>query len=150
MCHKWPRIRSTCRNTSLSFPHLWLITGCVTRLTRRVQLVQQELTTLPEHLLSLPGFSGVRISRWSLVLYVMYCSSLFVPFRLAIVLSVLHRLTDSGTPLVSSNFCLCYPRFDLSTPIGVQRWCNIFGTFASSVVDSFNKKKEQILVYWES
>ena len=28
----------------------------------------------------------------------MYCSSLFVPFRLAIVLSVLHRFTDSGCP----------------------------------------------------
>jgi hypothetical protein len=35
-------------NTSQFFPHLWLITGFVTRLTRRVPLVWQELPTLPE------------------------------------------------------------------------------------------------------
>ena len=36
--------------TSQSFPHSWLITGFVTRLTRRVPLVDQELITLPVHL----------------------------------------------------------------------------------------------------
>jgi hypothetical protein len=40
-------------NTSLSFPHSRLITWFVTRWTRRVPLVEQELPTLPEHL-SLP------------------------------------------------------------------------------------------------
>ena len=54
---------------SRSFPHSWLITGFVTRLTRRVLLVEQELPTLPEHLSSPPIFSGVRITR-SLVQYV--------------------------------------------------------------------------------
>ena len=39
-------------NTSRSFPHLWFITGFITRLTRRVPLVEQELLTLPEHLRS--------------------------------------------------------------------------------------------------
>ena len=39
-------------STSQSFPHSRLITGLVTRLTRRVQLVEQELLTLPEHLRS--------------------------------------------------------------------------------------------------
>jgi hypothetical protein len=39
-------------NTSRSFPHSWLITGVITRLTRRVSLVEQELLTLPEHLSS--------------------------------------------------------------------------------------------------
>ena len=39
-------------STSRSFPHLWLITGFVTRLTWRVPLVEQELSTLPEHLSS--------------------------------------------------------------------------------------------------
>jgi hypothetical protein len=58
-------------NTSRSFPHSWLITGCVTRLTRRVSLVEQELPTLPEHLSSPPVFSGVRVTR-SLVLYVCF------------------------------------------------------------------------------
>jgi hypothetical protein len=41
-------------NTSRSFPHSRLITGFVTRLTRRVPLVEQELLTLPEHLSSPP------------------------------------------------------------------------------------------------
>ena len=35
-------------NTSRSFPHSWLITGFVTRLTRRVPVVEQELPTLPD------------------------------------------------------------------------------------------------------
>ena len=40
-----------------------LIIGFVTRLPRRVQLVEQELLTLPEHLSSPPVFSGVRFTR---------------------------------------------------------------------------------------
>ena len=36
-------------NTSRSFPHSRLITGFVTRITRRMPLVEQELPTLPEH-----------------------------------------------------------------------------------------------------
>jgi hypothetical protein len=58
-------------NTSRSFPHLWLITGFVTRLTRRLSLVEQELLTIPEHLSSPPVLSGVRVTR-SLVLYVCF------------------------------------------------------------------------------
>jgi hypothetical protein len=58
-------------NTSRSFPHSWLITGFVTRLTRRVPLVEQELLTLPDHLSSPPVFSGVCVTR-SLVLYVCF------------------------------------------------------------------------------
>jgi hypothetical protein len=68
-------------NTSRSFPHLWLIAGFVTRLTRRVSLVEQELLTPPEHMSSLPVFSGVRVTR-SLVLCVCFvdrCLS-FCPF----------------------------------------------------------------------
>ena len=63
-------------NTSRSFPHSWLITGFVTRLTRRVPLVDQELPILPEHTSAPPVFSGVRVTR-SLVLCV-FCRSLFV------------------------------------------------------------------------
>jgi hypothetical protein len=63
LCQKWPRICSTSR----FFPHSWLITGFITRLTRRVALVEQEL--LPEHLRSIPFLVGVRVTR-SLVLYV--------------------------------------------------------------------------------
>jgi hypothetical protein len=42
--------------------------GFVTKLTRSVSLVEQELHTLPEHLSSPPVFSGVRVTR-SLVFY---------------------------------------------------------------------------------
>jgi hypothetical protein len=67
---------------SWSFPPSWLITGFVTRLTRQVTLVEQELLTLPEHLSSPPNFSGVRVSQ-SLVLFVCFedgCLS-FCPFN---------------------------------------------------------------------
>ena len=55
-------------NTSRLFPHSRLITGFVTRLTRRVPPVEQELLTLPEHPRSPPIFTGARVTR-SLVLY---------------------------------------------------------------------------------
>ena len=59
------------------FPHSWLITGFLTRLTRRVSLVEQELPTLPQHLSSPTVFSGVPVTR-HLVLCGMVCRSLFV------------------------------------------------------------------------
>jgi hypothetical protein len=49
----------------------------VTRLTRRVPLVEMELLTLPEHLGSLPVFSGVRVTR-SLVLYVWFVDHMII------------------------------------------------------------------------
>ena len=68
-------------NTSRYFPHSWLITGCVTRFTWRLPLVEQELLTFPEHMRSPPVFSGVRVIR-SFVLCVCFvdrCLS-FCPF----------------------------------------------------------------------
>jgi hypothetical protein len=50
-------------STSRFFPHSRFITGFVTRLTRRVPLVEQELINLPEHLSSPPVFSWVRVTR---------------------------------------------------------------------------------------
>jgi hypothetical protein len=47
------------------------IAGFVTRLTRRVPLVEQELLTLPEHMSSPLVFSEVRVTR-SLVLYICF------------------------------------------------------------------------------
>ena len=44
----------------------------VTRLTRRVPLVEQKLLTLPEHLSSPPVFSGVRVTRSLVYLYVLW------------------------------------------------------------------------------
>ena len=63
-CRKWPRICSVCRVviTIWSFPHSWVTTGFVTRVTRRIPHVEQILLTLPEHLSSSSVFSGVRVS----------------------------------------------------------------------------------------
>jgi hypothetical protein len=58
-------------STSRSFPNLRIITGFVTRLTRRMPLVEQELVILPEHLSSPPLFSWVCVTR-SLVLYIYF------------------------------------------------------------------------------
>jgi hypothetical protein len=58
-------------STSRSFPHSWLINWFVTRLTRRVPLVEHELPTLPEHLSSPSVFIGVRVTQ-SLVLCVCF------------------------------------------------------------------------------
>ena len=81
------------------FNYLLLITGFVTRLTRQMPLVEQELLILPKHLSSPPVCSGVRVTR-SLVLCVCFvdCCLSFVLFLLAIVLYVLLRYTDSGYP----------------------------------------------------
>ena len=82
-------------NTSRSFPHSRLITGFVTRLTRQMPLVKQELPTLPDHL-SLPSvFSGVVLLDLQFYVYVLQIVvCLFVLFLLAIVFSIL-RYTDS-------------------------------------------------------
>ena len=73
-------------------------------ITRRVQLVEQELLTLPEHLSSTQVFRGVCVTR-SLVLYVCFVDRYlsFCTFSFAIVLSVLLRYTGSDSPLVSWN-----------------------------------------------
>jgi hypothetical protein len=41
--------------------------GFVTRLTRRVPLVEQELLTLPEHVISHPVVSGVRFAHFAIL-----------------------------------------------------------------------------------
>ena len=63
--------------TFRSFSHSWLITGFLTRVTRRVPHVEQELPTLPEHMSSPPDCCGVHVIRF-LVLCAMFCRSLFV------------------------------------------------------------------------
>ena len=91
-------------NTSRSFPHSRLITAFVTRLTRRVPLVEQELITLPEHLSSPPVFSGVRVTR-SLVLYVCFpdrCLS-FLCFYFWPLCCLFFDIRFLIAPLVSSN-----------------------------------------------
>ena len=112
-------------STSQSFPHSWLITGFLTRVTRSVPLsgagtahpsVVYEFTT---------GFSGIRVA-WILVFYVVFCSvvCLFVLFLLDIVLSVLFRFTDSDYPFGIFKLFLCvspltniYPSLCMKKPI---------------------------------
>ena len=99
-------------NTSKSFTHSWLITGFVTRLIRRLTLMEQELLSLPKHMSSPPVFSGVRVTR-SLVLCVCFldrclsfcifsfghcvfcCSSIYgffgYPFKLFLWVAVQHN-----------------------------------------------------------
>ena len=50
-------------STSRSFPPSWLITGVVTRLIRRVPLVERALLTLQEHPNSTLVFIGVRVTQ---------------------------------------------------------------------------------------
>jgi hypothetical protein len=69
---------------------IWLASGFVTRLIRRVPLLEQELLTLLKQLSSSPVFSGVRVTR-SLVLCVCFldrCSSFCTfPFGHCVVCS---------------------------------------------------------------
>ena len=60
---------------------LLILAGFLTRVTRRISLVEQELATLPEHLRSPPVFSGVRFAR-SFVFCVLLdrCLVFFCPF----------------------------------------------------------------------
>ena len=88
-----------------------------------VSLVQQELVTLTEHLRSPPVFSRVRITRSSLVLCVMFGRSLFVPFLLAIVLSVLLRFKDFDYPFSIIKFFLSHA--NVSSTLRDERESNI-------------------------
>ena len=83
----------------LRLHHSWLITGFVTRLTRRVPLVERELHSIPEHLSSSPVISEIRVAR-SLVFCVCFvdCCLSFCIFLLAIMLSVLFRFTNYDYP----------------------------------------------------
>ena len=84
-------------NTILSFSHSWLITGFVTRLTRRVPLVELELLPFPEHLSPPPIFSFL-----CMFLFLDRCLFFFF-WPLCCLFFDIQILI---TPLVSSNFSL--------------------------------------------
>ena len=86
--------------TIFTFPPSWLITVFVTRVTRQVPPVEQELLTPAGAPAFTPGFSWVRVTRYYSFIC-MFCKSLFVPsvlFHLVILLSVLLWFTDSVYP----------------------------------------------------
>jgi len=72
------RTMVTVENCVLIF-YSWLITVFVTRVTRRLAHVEQEMLTLPEHLSPRPVFSRLHVAR-SLVFCVVTCRSLFDSF----------------------------------------------------------------------
>ena len=76
--------------TIWSFPRSWFLSGFVTRVTRRVPLVEQDLLTFSENLSSSLDFSVVRVAQY-LVFYVVCCGSL--SFRLFVL-----RFTASDYP----------------------------------------------------
>ena len=78
------------------------ITEFVTRLTRWVPLVEQELLTLPEHMSSSPDFSWVRVTR-SLVLYVCFVDRCLYFFFWPLCCLFFLDIRILIAPLVSSN-----------------------------------------------
>ena len=79
------------------FLHSWLIIWFVTRVTRRVPLVEQELLTLPEYPSTPPVFRVIRVAQ-TLVFCVVFDRSLFVFLVLnlsAIIFAVLLQFTAS-------------------------------------------------------
>ena len=77
---------TVCSTRRKDFP---VLSSCITRLTRRVSLVEQELLTFLEHLISPPAFSEVRLTR-SLVLYVLFvdCCLSFAAFSCVVCSSI--------------------------------------------------------------
>jgi hypothetical protein len=74
--------------------------------TRRVLLVEKELFTLTDHLISSPVFSGICVTRWSLVLYVCFvdhCLSFCIFFFWQLCFLFFWDTLIWFTPLVSSN-----------------------------------------------
>ena len=134
------------RHNAVPIPLLLLFNELVTKSTRYVPLVEQDLPTLPEHLSSPPVLSMVLVAQslfflcstlqfivcpfsfWSL-----FCSSFFdlrllitsfgIFKLLVIVLSVLPFTASDYLPLVSSNFwslyCLSFDLRLLITSLGI-------------------------------
>ena len=102
-------------NTSRSFPHSRLNTGFVTRLTRRLPLVEQELPLPPEHLSSTTIVCGVRVTR-TLVLCVCFVDRCLSFFFWPLCCPFFFDIRILITPLVSSNSscmgtCVIYETF---------------------------------------
>jgi hypothetical protein len=77
----------------------------LTRLTRRVPLVEQELLTLPEHVISPPLFSGVRVTRFA-VLCVCCLSFFFWPLCCLYGLKPHQYRQNEKSPLILTHWTL--------------------------------------------
>jgi hypothetical protein len=98
------------------------LTGSWIRMKLQVQVVEQELLTLPEHLSSSPVFSGVRATR-SLVLCVCFVDR-FLSFFFWPLCCLFFDLWIVITPLVSSNSS--YESFILGSHTHHSAKCNSY------------------------
>jgi hypothetical protein len=98
--------------TSRSFPYSCLVTGFITRLTRRVPLVEQELPTLPEHLSSTPVLIMIRVTG-SLVLCVCFVDRCLSFFFWPLCCLFFFDLLIQIPPLVSPSFSNLYRKFSM-------------------------------------
>ena len=118
LCHTWLMIYSVVVIKIRSFPHSWLITGFLTRVTRWVPHVKQELPTLPEHLSS-PRFL-VRFVLFDLLFYVWCfvdrCLS-FCPFSFGHCVAC-HSSVSGCPPLGVFKLFLLYSLF--SFPMAIR------------------------------
>ena len=100
------------------FPHLWFITGFVTRVTQRVPHVEQELPTLPEHLSSLPVFSeNCTCVVWSLVFCVVFCRSIFICLTFSLVAIVLSVIRFTASDYMWHLLC-----YSTTNPVISHQW----------------------------
>ena len=97
-------------NTPRSFPHSRLITGFITRLTRRVPLVDQEILTTPEHLSSPPVFSRVPLVEQELLTIPEHLSSppVFSRVRVARSLALCVCFVDRYLSFCTCSFGHCF------------------------------------------
>jgi hypothetical protein len=110
-----PLVLSTFR----PFPHSWLITGLVTRVTRRVPLMEQELLTIPEHLNSCLSFSLFLLTTVLSVLLLRILNTPIGFFKLILYMYIFRRVEIIGI-------------FGTVTPRLVHCWR--FGTIPSPLV----------------
>lgn len=82
-----------CTPLSQSFPNSWIITVFVTNITRQLPCVQQELPTLPDHIITFPILCSFPVG-WCLVACNVLYINVFLFLLLAIVLSVLVRFKN--------------------------------------------------------
>ena len=86
LCHNDHRYVPLIESTSPAFPHSRLSIGFVTRLTRRVTLVDQDLQTILEHLRSPRSVVGLVLI--DLYLYIYVCRSLFFLLHMSTIFAV--------------------------------------------------------------
>ena len=132
------RISSTYRKHFWSFPHSRLIAGFVTRLTRRIPLVEQELLPFRSTPEFTPGFQwGSCYSIFSFIC--MFCRSLFVilyfffwPLLCLFFFDILIMIV----PLVSSNSSITVIKF-------VSDLRQVCGLFSLGTPVSSNSKTDR-------